>query len=1150
MTEAVRLTQDNLPKGQAPEVRQRAASDPDASVWVNASAGSGKTTVLTNRVTRLLLDGVQPQRILCLTFTRAAAAEMAIRVTDKLSHWATCDDNTLSKSIAELQGEAPDPKQMTAARRLFARVLACPGGMRIRTIHAFCQEILRRFPIEAGLAPHFAVIEDNDARALREDAQQDLLRMAAAEPDSALGRALQILVCDLGERGFGDAMRSILGESARLNAAVAKAGSLEKLIAQMRSELSLAPDETTKSICADTIDEHVLPTADVRQAAQWLLEGSKMYAPRGERLLAWLALPSVERAAKFEDYYRCFFKDDGEPYQNFGNKELLAKYPDLAAILGREAVRLQAVRERLEAAHIAENTAAVLTFGSFLIRRYEERKAAQAVLDYDDLITRTNELLRRAGIAPWVLYKLDGGLDHILVDEAQDTSRAQWSIVAALADEFFAGAGARSDQNRTLFVVGDEKQSIFSFQRADPEAFIEMRGYFSGRIADAEKQYREVPLHISFRSAPAVLQAVDAVFADPRVQSGVSSEAVSHIPAPPRLEEPEKVGRVEVWPLLPAPKKDEAEEGSWPLPLGYEAEHDPQAELAHQIAGKIKVWLTDGENLSGYERPIAAGDIMILLRRRGRFADLMVRALKEKNVPVTGVDRMRLVKQLPVMDLLALMQFALLPEDDLNLATVLRGPLLNLSEDELMAVAMNREGTLWHSLAGKTGDKPAFAAAQGYLSGLLSAADFITPFAFLARILSQPCPGSDVSGRRAIWSRLGPDALGPIDELLNAAQDFSHRHAPSLQNFLHWLMATEAEIKRELDRGGGQVRIMTVHAAKGLEAPIVFLPDTASVPRLQDMPRFLWSDEDVPFYVPRKPKASVAKNLWDAARQKQMEEYRRLLYVALTRAAGRLYIAGWESVRKEPNSNESWYNLVFAALKPLNQLAATVTEPYPDIVFADPELRAAKKKTPAKKIAAKPVQLPAWIRKPAPDEKPALKPVAPSHLAQGATTPDRVFTRGRIIHRLLQSLPDVEESKRDAVAMKFLANPQHRLTPEQQAETKKEVMNLLCDPDFVLLFGAGSRAEVPLVGRIGGQEISGQVDRLYVGKDEIRIIDYKTNRPPPEDVADVDQTYIRQLAAYRAVLQDIYPDRPIRCFLLWTYGPRLMEVPETALAGA
>jgi ATP-dependent helicase/nuclease subunit A len=1130
------------PHAPDPRVVQRTAADPGASIWVGASAGSGKTTVLVERVLRLLLAGTPPQKILCLTFTRAAAAEMENRVTAALGRWAVCSDHELRTALDDLQNRAPEPAQLITARRLFARALSCPGGMRIGTIHAFGQEILRRFPIEAGLPPHFAVIEEGDARVRQDEARADVLRAASREPESDQGRALRLLVRDLGEHGFEEAMNAVLNERARLASSIAKAGNLENLITQTRTLFKLAPGDTEEKFCREAVNDRILPRKDLLHAARFLLEGGKTCAARGQKMLDWLALSIEERVASLEVWLDCFFKSDGDFYQSYADKKLQTQHPDLEPLMRREAARLQSVKERIDAARTAESTAAILTLGAELIHRYGARKAAQALLDYDDLIIRANELLHRPGIAPWVLYKLDGGLDHILVDEAQDTSRAQWSIIAALAEEFFSGLGTRPDQNRTLFVVGDEKQSIFSFQHADPDAFAEMRGFFAQRIGEAEKSYKEVPLHMSFRSAPAILRAVDAVFADDHARAGVSLDKVEHFPA-----RDDQAGRVELWPLIPAAEKDKHSD-EWVLPLDYETERDPQAELAAQIAARIKTWLDKKEKLPGHAQPVAPGDVMILLRRRGRFADLMVRALKQLDVPVTGVDRMKLAKQLAVMDLCALMQFALLPEDDLNLATVLRGPLLGLSEEQLMELAIGRKATLWQSLK----DNAGFIAARDYLQKWLAEADFTTPFAMLAHRLNAPCPGSAISGRQALWARLGPDALDPIDELLNAAQEFSHRHAPSLQSFLHWLLVSDSEIKRELDRGGGpnggQVRIMTVHAAKGLEAPIVFLPDTANVPRAREMPKLLWSDEGVPLYLARRPQVSTARTVWDRARQKQMEEYRRLLYVALTRAADRLYIGGWATNRNEGESfEESWYALARRGLQNLHEpMTAGEDVPAADIVFADHILPKIEKESATKKPSARKIALPDWGYEPAPTESVAPRPLAPSRMAAEAeppiASPDILFTRGRIIHRLLESLPDVEDARRDSVAAKFLANPQHRLTKDAQKEIAAEVLGLLRNPDYAPLFGSDSRAEVPLAGYIGNQPVAGQIDRLCVRKDGIWIIDYKSNRPPPARAEDVSKSYIQQLAAYRTVLAEIYPNTPIRCFLLWTYGAKLMEI--------
>ncbi len=1126
---------------------QRAASNPTASVWVNASAGSGKTTVLTNRVTRLLLDGVRPEKILCLTYTRAGAAEMANRVTGMLSKWATCDDRMLDEDLDRLQNKPPSSPQKKRARQLFAKVLSCPGGLRIRTIHSFCQEILSRFPLEAGLPPYFALIDEQETEILRNEILDAMLHEAGEKPQSEIAQALDILVAAQGEHGFTKMLQEVMHARGKMAEAAERAAGAAELGARIRMFLQLEPEDTP-----DHFRIHAMQNLDeksLRQLVKYLSEGTPTHSDRAALLASILDTPAADRANRFDDYCSLFLTREGMPRKVFGSKDILHKYPDIEPLSVREATLLQLLLERIESAGIAQITTAVLSFGTLFAHKLATRKAARAALDYDDLIHFTENLLRRPGIAPWILYKLDNGIDHILVDEAQDTSRAQWNIVQALTAEFFAGTGAQENKGRTLFVVGDEKQSIFSFQNADPEGFLSLRTFFDQKIADAGKKLEKIGLHTSFRSAPAILRAVDQVFANDEAREGVSPDPVAHT-ASRKKDGIDKSGHVEVWPLLTSAAPDAAKDGLWAMPTGYEEEQDPQAELAQQIARKISGWLTDKTILPGADRSVAAGDIMILLRRRGRFADLMVRALKTHKVPVTGIDRMHLVSQLPVMDLLAMLRFVLLPEDDLNLATLLRSPLLGISEEQLMQLAIGRSGTLWQSV--KT--TPAFAAIHDYLTAKLNTADFTTPFAFLSDILNAPCPANTISGRKALWSRLGDEALDPIEELLNEAQNFGRFHAPSLQNFLHWLTQSDKEIKRELDRGGGQVRIMTVHASKGLEAPIVFLPDTASVPRGTDIPKLQWSKDGIPLFLTRQPKFGTAQQIWQNARTKQMQEYRRLLYVALTRASHRLYICGWQGGKNEGDLGNSWYGLASNALRLLHQEhnLDPIMSPAPDIVFADaaplqPPVSQTKVSAPEKII------LPAWafqniapVKLPLPSREgvggggkpPSTIPLNDTN----AATPDAAFARGRIIHRLLQSLPDIAPASRADAAARFLSHPRHNLTPTQREEIAREAAALLSDENFTVLFAPDSLAEAPLTGLIDGMPAFRQVDRLCLYANEVWIVDYKTNRPPPQKATDIPASYQRQMDEYRQLLREIYPDRKIRCFLLWTYAPTLMEV--------
>lgn len=1146
---------ETAPNLLSPKVNelQRLAAHPRLSAWVSASAGSGKTKVLADRVTRLLLDQVPPARILCLTFTRAAAAEMSIRLTKRLSKWATCDDATLDEELLDLLGSKPQSGLALASRQLFARVLACPGGMRIQTIHAFAQEILKRFPLEAGLPPHFTVMEDADTQNLRREAMMDMLRRASEGADEAAARALAHLSPLMAEDHLDELLKEIEAQADHLEAAFARHGGSEGVAAAQRSALGFAPDETVSGLYQQACREDAFDRAALTCAARALLEkGGKLYTPRGAAMCAWLEAADVAgRMALFEDYMRAFFTKEGQPNARTANKEILESLPQVEETIRTETTRLTSVLERVQTLQTLESGAALLTLAQRMMEAYRARKAQRAALDYDDLIARAIAVMQRPGIGPWVLFKLDGGIDHILLDESQDTNPSQWKIVKALAEEFFAGEGAHEDAPRTLFVVGDEKQSIYSFLKADPEAFNAMRGFFAARIRAADKRFEEVPLNVSFRSAPAILRAVDAVFEAERTRAGVSRDPVQH-----RAFRAEGQGRVELWPLFEAQEEDDKKTkrasapALWNLPLGYEGSSDPAAQLAASLAAQIDAWVRAGtlvyDKDSKAQRPMTPGDVMVLVQRRGPFVDHLVRELKKRDVAVSGVDRMKLTQQLAVMDLLALLQFALLPEDDLNLACVLRGPLIGASEEDLMALAIGRgKDSLWQRLQGAQ----AYAAWRVYLEAFKQAAQTTPPLQLLVRVLSQPCPAEARSGRRALLGRLGPDAEDAIDELLGAAEAFCQRRVPSLQAFLHWITSTEAEVKRELEQAMGRVRITTVHASKGLEAPVVILPDTVRVPQKAKLAKLLWDETlGLPFYVPSDRRNASLQALREAAYGKQMQEHRRLLYVALTRPADRLLICGYKGA-SATSFEDSWYALAAAALAPHHQEEAAGDEAsilVPSIVLADYALSpraaaAAKVQAPEKSVS-----LPDWALRPPPEEPLPPRPLIPSRPSEedppAASPGDARFARGRLLHRLLQSLPDLPPAKRSEAARRFLANPQHNLAAAQQAELLAETMALVEDPRFAPLFGPQSRAEVPIIGLAGARLISGQVDRLVLTEDQVWIVDYKTNRPPPVKNADVPRAYRSQMEAYRIVLQALYPQHTVRCFLLWTYAGRVMEI--------
>ena len=1136
---------------------QRQALDPDASVWVAASAGTGKTKVLTDRLLALMLDGTDPARILCLTFTRAAAAEMANRVNARLAAWTTMPAGKLAEELVELTGRLPQEHETARARQLFARVLDAPGGTKIATIHAFCQSLLRRFPLEAGVPPEFVVIDERSAQEALAEAAESVIVAARERHAPELAEALVIVAGYAPEERFTELMAALAADRGKLRAALADGEAV--LRGRLCAALAIADDATSDSLAAAFCAAGACDEAGLRAAAAALAAGSPTDRQRSIVLARWCESPGNRREV-IDAYIDAFLTQDGKIRDTLITRAAAAKSnADLRAILQTEADRVQRFTEARAGLGLAEATCALARLGDALLAAYERRKRLHGVLDYDDLVTKALDLLRRPGVAPWVLFKLDGGLDHILIDEAQDTNPEQWEIVAALAEEFFTGDSAQ-DRMRTVFAVGDAKQSIYSFQRADPRAFVRMRQHFQNRVAAAKQDWTVVPLEISFRASEPLLRAVDAVFQNGAAADGVAldGEAIRHVAA-----RTGQAGIVELWPAV-VPEAEEPEE-NWDVPAPRRRPAEARTRLARAIAATIDRWLSAGERLEPRGRALRPGDIMVLVRRRNAFVTDLLRALKQRGVPVAGADRLRLTEQLAVQDLIALGRFLLFPEDDLTLATVLKGPLFDISEDELFLLAHNRgEQRLWQRVRRLAPANPAVRHALERLQQLLARADYVPPFELYAEIL-----GAE-GGRRAMLERLGPEAADPIDEFLALALAYEREHVPSLQGFLHWLVAGEIEVKRDFgERQHDEVRILTVHGAKGLEAPVVFLPDTMQLPDRQV--QLLWSGRDgLPLWRPRKELAvpfHTAER--DAFRERQLQEYRRLLYVGLTRAQDRLYVCGWQTRRPEIAA-PCWHTLCHAGWHGLATAFEFDTRPLigERDGWAGEGLRLSSAQTEAPTRDRPPAgariagPLPGWVAAPPPAEPDPPKPLLPSRpsgpepatLSPLAVSGRDRFKRGLLVHRLLQSLPELAEPEREAAARRFLALPVHGLNDDEQQEICAETLSVLADPALAELWGRQAQAEVPVVGLIPGsragthQALSGQIDRLLVTRDRVLVVDYKTVRPPPATEDEVPRLYLQQLATYRAALARIYPDRPVECALLWTEGPRLMPISSALLS--
>ena len=1132
---------------------QLQAANPGESIWVSANAGTGKTWVLTNRIARLLIDGTPPSRILCLTFTKAAAAEMANRLSDRLGAWAAIEDTHLDAALEELFGRPPTMDEHAKARRLFAETIEAPEGLRIRTIHSFCESLLGRFPLEAGVAPHFSVIDDRTAAELRTEARDRVLADTFAGKLVPMTRALDHLAGLVDENGFAEAMRELNAARGRFKAAIEDHSSIDALVEAGRRALGLAAAETRDTLLVAAVSAADLDGIALAAAADVLATGSKTDRERAKVLGDWLTALQEERVEAFSSvYFPLFVTQKNEPRAaaSLITKKLAAQHPEAEAALLAEQARVLAVHERLKAAAIADATAALLPVGEALLSSYERLKDTRALMDYDDLIVKARRLMQTKGGISWVHYKLDGGLDHILVDEAQDTSPDQWDVIEALTDDFFAGEGL-GKVRRTVFAVGDEKQSIYSFQGADPACFRIMEERFGDRVKAAGLDWRSVEIGLSRRSAAVILKVVDAVFAQQDAADGLSwrNRAIRH-----GWTREGQGGLVELWPLVSS--EATTEQDPWDAPLDHVSAASPPARLASQIATRIRSWIDNGDLLESAGRPIRPDDIMILIRTRSAFAEEMVRALKLNNVPVAGRDRMVLTEHLAVMDLIALGRFTLLPDDDLNTATVLKGPFIEMDEDALFALAHCRDGTLWNALRARAAERPDFTTAAAILSRLLGAADYQPPYEFYASVL-----GAD-GGERSLLAHLGTEAREPVEEFLTLALQFERQHAPSMEGFLHWIEVGETEVKRDLEHGHGEVRVMTVHGAKGLQANIVFIADTCSPPRRQRDPKILWQQghDGVPGFVLwqafRDNEEAVSRALREATHREIEREYRRLLYVAMTRARDRLYIAGWKSERTSTES--SWYEMIEAA----------VDDRWREVEIENGEigrrLETPQTAPPDGATNGLPLEgmrasLPTWALSPATEETAQPQPLAPS---QPDTDEPPVFSplgddgnarfkRGQLIHSLLQTLPGLEPAARDAVARRFLALAAHGLGVEQQEMIAREIACVLDDPAMAPLFGPDSLVEVPITGVVGegckAQVVAGQVDRLVIGDDQLTVIDYKTNRPPPQTEQEVAPVYLRQMAAYRDVLRCIYPKHRVKTVLLWTDGPQVMTLSDAIL---
>lgn len=1109
---------------------QRLAADPSWNVFVTANAGSGKTKVLVDRIARLLLTGAEPSAFLCITYTKAAAAEMQRRLFERLGEWCVMADDALAAALRDLIGAPLQDPPLAQARALFARALEAPGGVKILTIHAFCERLLRRFPIESGVAPGFDIADDADVADLLERAW----RTAADEHNADFDAALNHLGARLGSEGFASLRRALMSRRALIERQGAHGLTAALDAIDARHGETRTPEEVAASIVARFNHGLMQRLIDV------LAEGgaTEKSSAASLRKIRDLADQPLRALAAYQSAF--LTKEYTIRGRGFPTVKTVEREPWISSAIESESEAALASVQALNAAYRRADTRAAFIVAYTLIGVYHRAKMQAGMVDFDDLITAARGLLTTAGQSAWVLYKLDAGLEHILIDEGQDTSPDQWDLLEPVQAEFFAGEGAhaqRTPRTRTVFAVGDPKQSIYGFQGADPKRFQQESMNLTARSSSAGRPATSPTMAMSFRSTPEVLRAVDACLRDADVNAGTAGMFDEMVHTSRRANEQ---GLVEWWPLVEAPEKQKAR--AWDAPLDTGRSDAAYARLADAIAQCIKGWISQGHGVwdRGVVRAMRPGDVMALVRSRGTMFQQLLKAFKRAGLPVAGADRLVLSEDLAIQDLLMLARVAIDPHDDLSLACVLKGPFIGLTSDDedLFPLAFGRvHGESIFDRLRVAPDR--FSQARAFVDGLVDRRHQ-APFSFFSAALEAMTTDGQ-SGLSRVLARLGLAARDPIEEFMARALQAGRLGMGDLHAFIHRIENDAAEVKRQVDEVGDAISVMTVHGAKGLERPVVILPQTAEAPKTAPDLGLMFEPDKFVLAASEKGDDAVSAQMRARAQSAAFAEHQRLLYVAMTRARDRLIVCGYESGQRNGAAPNSWHATVERGMR---TVAMECDTPLGKGLRLGAAVMAA---SPAEGVAISQAQpLPDFLLCPiqavaAPSSE-RDEPVLSPRRAKRAQ-----LTRGRMIHALLQRLPDVAPAERAQAGLAWLARQQERPDLDAQA-LLDEALAVLDDPGFAPVFASGSRAEAPILAHLpDGRRIFGIVDRLLITPTTVLVVDYKTDRPPPDDPADAPERILRQMAAYRAALRAALPQRRVKTALIWTLAPRLDVLSDALL---
>lgn len=1073
---------------------QLRSSDPTKSVWASASAGTGKTKVLTDRVLKLLLSGTSPQKILCLTFTKAAAGEMLERINHTLISWTKASASELEDSLLSIFGRPPTNDEKIIAQSLFHISLKSAKQAQIQTIHSFCQSILRQFPFEAGITPGFQVID--------EPKSYDLIRRVShsifANIDSSKGfdqetlNALTFMETNIHDSSLEELQNEIISSKVEFKILIDQFKTQENYEKFLKKTMQI-----TQS--ADDYFATLFSTLDKYGALS--LSQDELDNNIIQQYNDYYNLDKEGRKKSFDSVKNLFLTLLDVPRLKIISSKTAKTHPELLEVIQAIQSAILETDQALKALRLIQASKYLFILASQLITTYEEYKNKLGYIDYDDLIYLTQRLLGNSEYKEWILYKLDGGIEHILIDEAQDTSPAQWRIIEAIMQEFYSGN--ETSQNRTIFVVGDEKQSIYSFQGADIKAFNNMKTYLAKQMSDSRRSFEIVELAYGYRSTTAIIDFVHKVF------NKLSDRFPTH--ANIKCFRSNHPGKVEIWPLITSEEKTNL---FWPV-FTKNQQISPSQELANNIAAYIKAEIASGKILPSTGKPISAGDFMILIRRRNNATTEIITALQDQGLEVAGIDRLIIADSLVAKDLISLAKFVLQPLDNLNLATLLKSPFIGINDDELQTLILSdKKQSIWHNLhTSKWGEiyKKLEQFKQLYLTYSLQ--DF---FHIILNILGY---------RKQLLDFNGEESLDIINEFLELTNSFAKEISNNLQEFVLWFEHNPTEIKRNIEKNN-KIRIMTIHGAKGLQAGVVILADTTSTPINQNS--ITWTPDHLALW----GASSLNTNNYLSAikiynQSTDYEEYLRLLYVAMTRAEDHLIVTGYSNKKDAPKN--SWYQIIMDNMVevgyseteyPFLRSPALIYHNHGKTPIAKPEAKNAIISLPPPPVISDPIIKHTEVR--------MTKGANPLKSNEG-------LLFGSIFHKVME---DMIRSQDFTLARN---HPMLRLLPQrQQSFISNKIKTLIEKPDFKDLLGLEIHNEISLGLKESNNMRIGRIDLMAIDKRQITIIDYKTDKK--SNLNEVPTEYIEQLAFYKKAISQIYPQHKVITKILWLETLELQEV--------